>query len=71
MPDSLEQHNPPTLDVILSQFKWKFALVYLDDTIVYNQTFGEHPPTPRSTTLKTTRVSIRLQKCFLFTNTVD
>ena len=29
-------------DIILAQVKWQYALVYLDDVIVYSKTVEEH-----------------------------
>lgn len=31
-----------TINVILSNFKWKFALVYLDDIAIFSITFEHH-----------------------------
>ena len=31
-----------TMDVVLAGIKWQYAMVYIDDIIVYSKTFGEH-----------------------------
>lgn len=61
------------IDVILSQVKWQYALVYLDDVIIFSKSVDEHF-SHVSTGLqlfKSAGVSLKLKKCSLFTNKVD
>ena len=60
-------------DVILAQFKWQFALVYLDDVIVYSKSIEEHFD-HLDTVLKTMQeagLTLKLHKCQFFRDTVD
>ena len=61
-----------TLDIVLSQFKWKTCLVYLDDVIVFSKNI-EDPLVHVGTVLDALRdalITLKLTKCDFFTNTV-
>lgn len=62
-----------TMDVILSTVKWQFALVYLDDIVVFSRTPVEHIDHVRHvlTLLHDDGVILKLKKCRFFTDTID
>jgi transposase InsO family protein len=61
-----------TLDILLSQFKWKHCLVYLDDVIIHSRDVESHIGHVDAilTTLRKAGVSLKLRKCSFFTKTV-
>ena len=60
------------VDIILSRVKWKTALVYLDDVIIYSKTVTEHFAHVREVLrlLRDAGVSLKLSKCAFFENSV-
>ena len=56
------------VDIILSQVRWQYAPVYLDDVIVYSKTLQEHFTHMRTILgmLKGAGVSLKLPKCHFF-----
>lgn len=70
MPFGLQ--NAPTtfqraIDVVLASVKWQFALVYLDDIIVFSQSIDDHFDHLRTvlTLMLEAGFSLKLNKCFL------
>ncbi|CAN8067637.1 unnamed protein product [Agarophyton chilense] len=61
------------LDIILSRVKWQYALVYLDDVIIYSHTVSEHFDHVRTilSSLRSAGITLRLDKCQFFSGTVD
>ena len=61
------------IDMILSGFKWKTCLVYLDDVIVFYRTFEEHITHLDEVfgVLSRAGVSLKASKCFLFQDRVE
>ena len=61
-----------TLDILLSQFKWKHCLVYLDDVIIHSRDIESHIEHVDAIlgTLRRAGVSLKLKKCSFFTKTV-
>ena len=61
------------VDIILSRVRWQYALVYLDDVIVYSKTLEEHFTHMRTILgmLKDAGVSLKLPKCHFFQSSVD
>ena len=61
------------IDIILSRVKWQYALVYLDDVIIYSKTVEEHFRHVRTvlTLLQSAGISLKLKKCAFFTAAVD
>ena len=61
------------LDIILSRVKWRFALVYIDDIIVYSKTVSEHfhPLREVLTLLRAAGVSLKISKCAFFDEEVE
>ena len=53
------------LDILLSGYKWKHCLVYLDDVIIHSKSGGEHIHHVDEilTTLGNAGVSLKLKKC--------
>ena len=62
-----------TVDIVLSNFRWKTCLVYLDDVIVFYKTFDQHLDhvTEVMTALQEAGFSLKLSKCDFFNNKVD
>jgi len=61
------------IDIILSTVKWQYALVYLDDVIIYSRSAEEHM-THVATVLRMLMeagVTLKLRKCSLFADKVD
>ena len=56
------------LDIILARVKWQFALVYLDDVIIYSNSAREHFDHVEHvlTLLQEAGISLRLEKCAFF-----
>lgn len=61
------------MDVILSTIRWQYALVYLDDVIVYSRSIEAHLDHVYSVLqlLKDAGVTLQLKKCQFFTDNVD
>ncbi|CAN8075918.1 unnamed protein product [Agarophyton chilense] len=61
------------MDVILSRVKWKFALVYLDDDIMFSPTVKEHFRHVKKVLkiLQDAGVTLKLRKCAFFQASVD
>jgi len=61
------------LDMILAQVKWRNALVYLDDVIIYSHTIQEHYDHVNFVLhhLRQAGVSLQLKKCHFFQPRVD
>ena len=60
------------LDMILAGVRWQFALVYLDDVIVYSRTVDEHEEHVRAVLrlLQSAGVTLKLKKCEFFSTSV-
>jgi Reverse transcriptase (RNA-dependent DNA polymerase) len=60
------------IDIILSGFKWKTCLVYLDDVIVFSKSKKDHLAhvAEALTLLGNGSLSLKLKKCHLFAETV-
>ncbi|CAN8075543.1 unnamed protein product [Agarophyton chilense] len=61
------------MHIILSRVKWKFALVYLDDVIIFSLTVTEHLRHVKKvlTILQDPGVTLKLRKCAFFQASVD
>ena len=61
------------MDIILSAYKWRSCLVYLDDIIIFSSSFKEHlkDVTDILTVLQKAGVSLKLKKCEFFRKHVD
>lgn len=61
------------LDMILAKVKWNYALIYLDDVIVYSKAVEEHIQHVDEilTLLKNAGASLKLKKCHFFQSSVD
>jgi len=61
-----------TLDILLSPFKWKHCLVYLDDVIIHSRDVKSHIEHVDGilSTLRRAGISLKLRKCSFFTRTV-
>lgn len=61
------------MNVILSVVKWRFAIVYLDDILIFLNLLKEHFADVRkvSTLLNNTGVTVELRKCRFFTETTE
>ena len=61
------------LDMILSQFKWKTCLVYIDDVIIYSKTVEEHIHHVDEvlTALGKAGVTLKMKKCTFFSDKVE
>ena len=61
-----------TLDILLSRYKWKTCLVYLDDVIIFSRDIESHLDHVEQilTVLHNAGVSLKLKKCNFFTDTV-
>lgn len=61
------------MNIILSSVHWQFALVYLDDVIVFSKTLDEHFDHVRTVLrlLRNAGVTIRLDKCSFFATKVE
>ena len=62
-----------TVDILVSRYRWKSCLVYLDKIIVFSNTVEEHL-THVAEVLKVLRdsgFSLKLKKCRFLTQSVD
>ena len=61
------------LDLILSRFKWKTCLIYLDDVIIYSKSMEEHIDHVDGVLrcLSAAAVTLKIKKCKFFTSTVE
>ena len=61
-----------TLDILLSPYKWRSCLVYLEDIIIFSKSVEKHFQHVEEiiTTLKSAGISFKLKKCSFFTNIV-
>jgi transposase InsO family protein len=61
------------LDMLLAKVKWKFALVYLDDVIIYSRSLEDHLVHVDYVLrlLRNAGISLKLQKCNFFQPRVD
>ena len=61
------------LDLILTKYKWKTCLIYLDDIIVYSKTVEEHINHVDDILrcLSAAGVTLKIKKCKFFTTTVE
>ena len=59
--------------MILAKVKWNYALIYLDDVIVYSKAVEEHIQHVDEilTLLKNAGASLKLKKCHFFQSSVD
>ena len=59
--------------MILSRFKWKTCLVYIDDVIIYSKSVEEHIRHVDEvlTALKKAGVTLKMKKCTFFSDTVE
>ena len=62
-----------TVDMLLSGYRWRTCLVYLDDIIVFSNTKEDHLTHVREilTILKDAGFSLKLRKCNFFAQSVD
>ena len=62
-----------TVDILLSLYRWKSCLVYLDDIIVFSNTVEEHLTHVDEVlqVLRDSGFSLKLKKCNFFTQSVD
>ena len=61
------------LDTILSPFKWKTCLVYIDDIVIFSNTVEEHIRHVDEvfTTLRQAGVTLKISKCRFFSDKVE
>ena len=61
------------LDVVLSRFKWKTCLVYIDDIIIFSKSVEEHIQHVDEilTALGNAGVTLKIKKCKFFSDTVE
>ena len=57
-----------TLDLILTKYKWRTCLIYLDDAIVYSKDVDDHirHVNERRSTLAYAGVTLNMKKCHVF-----
>ena len=57
-----------TLDILLSHYRWKSCLIYLDDIIIFSKDFDTHVQDVRNifTGLQSAGLSLKLRKCHFF-----
>lgn len=60
------------MDVILFSENWQFALLYLDDSVVFSNTVNDHIGHLKAvlTFLKDAGVTLKLKRCFYFYNKI-
>ena len=61
-----------TLDILLSRYKWRTCLVYLDDVIIFSNKLDDHLSHVEQilTALSQAGISLKLAKCEFFTREV-
>ena len=61
------------LDIVLTRFKWKSCLVYIDDIIIFSKTVDEHIRHVDEilTTLAEANITLKISKCRFFSETVE
>jgi Reverse transcriptase (RNA-dependent DNA polymerase) len=59
--------------MLLSKVKWKYALVYLDDVIIYSKSLEEHFEQLDYvlSILRNAGAALKLSKCHFFQSSVD
>ena len=62
-----------TLDIILSPYRWRTCLVYLDDIIIFSPNYESHIQHVDEvlSAIQAAGVSLKLRKCKFFSNSVD
>ncbi len=62
-----------TLDILLSRYRWRTRLVYLDDVIVFSMSFEDHLRHVEEIlyVLRGDGLSVKLWKCNFFKESVD
>ncbi len=62
-----------TLDILLSRYRWRTCLVYLDDVIVFSKSFEDHLRHVEEIlhVLRGDGLSLMLRKCNFFKESVD
>lgn len=60
-------------DIILCKVKQQFALVYIDDIVIFSRTLQEHTAhkTMDLKLFKDVSVALKLKKCAFFTNRIE
>lgn len=60
------------MDVVLASVKWKFALVYLEEVVVFSNTVDDHIDHLKAVLklLKNAGLTLNLKKCFFFHNNI-
>lgn len=61
------------MDIILCSAKWQFALVYLDDVVIFSKSPDDHIDNVRQflAVLKDAGATLKLRKCKYSTNCMD
>ena len=61
------------MDIALNKFKWQNCLVYLDDIVIYSNTFDDHCRDVAQIleVLQQAGVSLKLKKCSFFTDNIQ
>ena len=61
------------LDLILTKYKWKTCLIYLDDIIIYSKSINEHINHVDEVLeyLSQAGVTLKIRKCNFFTDKVE
>ena len=61
------------LDIVLTKFKWKSCLVYIDDIIIFSKTVEDHIRHVDEilTTLTEANITLKISKCRFFSDTVE
>ncbi|RWS00391.1 hypothetical protein B4U79_07363 [Dinothrombium tinctorium] len=62
-----------TMDLVLASLKWKCALIYIDDIIVYSKTFEQHLEDLRKvyTCFRNANLKVKPSKCHLAMNEIS
>ncbi len=61
------------LDMVLSKFKWKTCLVYLDDVIIYSKSVEDHIQHVDEvlTALREAGITLKISKCTFFSDKIE
>ena len=61
------------LDIVLTKFKWKSCLVYIDDILIFSKTVEDHIRHVDEilTTLTEANITLKISKCRFFSDTVE